>query len=168
MATYMLISSVTLSTTASSIEFTSIPQTYTDLCILLSARNNSGGALGRTCFITFNGNTSSYTYRLAEGTGSGVNTGSGSTRVGGITPGPVATSNVFSNIITYIPNYKGSNHKSFSIDSVMENSSTSVYNTLVNGTWANSGAITSIAITNDDGSSYVANSTAYLYGISNA
>lgn len=167
--TYKLISKVTVGAGgAANIEFTSIPGTYTDLHLLFSGRCDSGGALGRTIYTTFNNSTSNYTFRLIEGAGSSVSSASGSTREGGIVPGPVATSSVFSNISIYVPNYASSNNKSYSSDSVMENNATSIYNTLVAGLWSDSSAINAIKLVTDNGSNFVQYSTARLYGIKNS
>ena len=57
--TYVLLSSVTVGAGgASSINFTSIPATYTDLVLKISARTNSTGA-GSTYKISLNGSSSS-------------------------------------------------------------------------------------------------------------
>lgn len=169
MPTYTLINSVALNSgSAASITFSSIPSTYTDLHLLFSGRCDSGGAIGRTILTTFNNDTANYTYRLIELAGTSVSAASGSTRNGGIVPGPVATSGVFSNISIYIPIYTSSSNKNYQADSVLENNTTTVYNTPVSGLWSSSSAINAIKLETDNGSSFVQYSTAYLYGISNA
>lgn len=58
MSTYVPIQAITLSAAAASVDFTGIPQTYTDLVIVASARyvsTNTGQGLG----IRFNGDTTS-------------------------------------------------------------------------------------------------------------
>ena len=74
----------------------------------------------------------------------------------------------FNNIGIYIPNYAGSNNKSFSIDNAQENNITTAYSQLEAGLWSDSSAITSIRLTEQYGNNLVEYSTAYLYGISNA
>ena len=63
--TYTLISSVTVgSGGASSIEFTSIPSTYTDLLLNFSGRSNTNQASGGfACKIEFNGSSSNLSAR---------------------------------------------------------------------------------------------------------
>ena len=62
--TYTLIEAKSLNTTTASITFSSIPQTYTDLLVLVSARGDAGGQ--RDCYISFNGSTSNFTNKLIE------------------------------------------------------------------------------------------------------
>lgn len=169
MPTYKLISSVILSSgSASEIEFTSIPDTYTDLNVVFSGRCNSGGAVGRTIFLRFNNSTSNLSSRFLEATGTSVSGGGGATGIAGIVPGAASTSSVFGNISIYVNNYTNSNNKSYLVDSVLENNATTVYNLLVAGLWSNSSAINAIKLITDDSSSFIQYSTAYLYGISNA
>lgn len=170
--TYTLISSATVgSGGAAFIEFTSIPATYTDLCLLLSGRVDRA-VLASTIVMTFNGITTlSYSDRTLLGSGA---SGSSSTSSGAdirdmILPAANATANTFGNLLIYVPNYAGSNNKSVSIDSVMENNATTSYQNLTAGLLANTSAITSIKFTEPNGgSNFVQYSTAYLYGIKNS
>jgi hypothetical protein len=77
------------------------------------------------------------------------------------------TANTFSNGEIYIPNYAGSNYKSWSSDAVTENNATSADMSLVAGLTSITAAITSITIAGAAGN-LVQYSTAYLYGVSNA
>jgi len=171
--TYTLISSVTVgSGGAANIEFTSIPATYTDLLIVLSARSNTTfGADGFAAILEFNGSTSNRSSRWIRnynGTVGSFNTFNGSTNTifSSLNPSDY-TASTFNNNQYYIPNYAGSNNKSVSIDSVTENNSTDIIQTLTAGLWSDSSAITSIKL-NPSPASFVQHSTAYLYGISNA
>ena len=84
-------------------------------------------------------------------------------------PANNATANTFGNHIIYIPNAFGSSYKSVSIDAVSETNATTAYSNIVAGLWSNSAAITSVALTEPNGgSNFATNSTAYLYGVSNA
>ena len=165
--TFIKIASVTVgSGGASSIDFTSIPSTYTDLCVKLSARYNDASVLGR---FRFNGDTgSNYSNRRLYGTGSSVASNSDSAQtssyVFGLNDASNYTANTFSNAEFYIPNYAGSAYKSISIDAVSENNATEAYSTLQAGLWSNTAAITSIKIYQDSGL-FVQYSTAVLYGI---
>ena len=169
-ATFTLISSVTVgSGGAANMTFTSIPSTYTDLCILLSLRDGTADQRANAN-IVFNSNTSSiYSARRLYGSGSGLasDSFSGLTSMPGIwVNSATATSSTFANINIYIPNYASSNSKSVSIDSVTENNATAAFSGLSAGLFASSAAISSIGIST--GSNFVQHSTAYLYGISNA
>ena len=168
--TYTLISSVTVgSGGASSIDFTSIPSTYTDLLVKLSGRSSRAAAVMEEFKLTVNGSATSYSERQLRGDGTNVISqsfsGASIQQLG--QPGAGATSNVFGNWEFYIPNYAGSNYKSISLDGVTENNATQSYTNFETGLWSNTSAITSISIS---AGSYLAvqYSTAYLYGISNA
>jgi len=172
--TYTLISSVTVgSGGAANIQFTSIPATYTDLLIKLSARQSTD-VNSYQFSIRFNGNSSSiYTRRLLFGYGTGVDTqtqASTSSIFIGFDQASSFTANTFGNYEIYIPNYTSSNQKTLSADSVTENNTNEVYGiSIVAGLWADTAAITSILLQDlSGGSNLVQYSTAYLYGISNA
>jgi hypothetical protein len=170
--TFELIASSTVGLLgASSIDFSSIPSTYTDLCLKLSLRSTVVAEYGNNR-ITFNGSSSGYTSKLLYGLG----TGSGASANNGVTnaidyaaygTGSTATSNTFANGEIYIPNYAGSNNKSVSVDAVTENNATASIAALVAGLLSNTAAITSISIVSGSGT-FVQYSTAYLYGVKNA
>jgi len=166
--TFELIASSTVgSGGASTIDFTSIPSTYTDLVLKVSGRQGGENAFA----ITFNGATTSYAVKRLQGDGSSAssNDAAGVTtaiRVIGINPSG-ATANTFSNSEIYIPNYTSSNYKSVSYDGVNENNATEIYMNLAAGLWSNTAAINQITITPLAGS-LAQYSTAYLYGIKNS
>ena len=170
--TYTLISSVTVgSGGAANIEFTSIPATYTDLYVLASIRSNRSGTTESNITLKFNASGANYSRRELDGDGASA-TSSGATGISAFeyiyVPSATATANTFNNIGIYIPNYAGSNNKSFSIDNAQENNITTAYSQLEAGLWSDSSAITSIRLTEQYGNNLVQYSTAYLYGISNA
>ena len=168
--TYTAIATVTVgSGGASTIEFTSIPGTYTDLVIVLSARSARTSETRDSVELSFNNNTTGYTTRTVRGSGSGVdsNTGYSSSSIQRADVNATnSTANSFSNISFYIPNYAGSNNKSVSIDSVFENNATDAWQVLAAGLWSNTAAITSIKLGLEI-STFVQYSTATLYGIKN-
>ena len=162
-----LISSVTVGAGgAASIDFTSIPQTYTDLVLVLSGRTTkttSDGAL-----VQINGDTSSanYTYRWLYGDGSAAQSGTG-TLAGFLAfrvNGSSTTANTFGNGQMYIPNYTSSIAKIASMDAVDENNATAAFSFINAGSWSGTAAITSIKILNS-GYNLAQYSTAYLYGL---
>jgi hypothetical protein len=150
---------------AATIDFTSIPATFTDLVIFVSARNTSSGASMR---LRFNGATTSNTDRYMEADGATVVSGSNAFGASYIFAGGVngssTTSNTFASNFIYIPNYAGSTNKSVSVDGVTENNATTAYADLTAGLWSNSSAITSIELTPNI-NSFAQYSTASLYGI---
>jgi hypothetical protein len=168
--TYTLIASSTVgSGGASNIDFTSIPATYTDLCVLVSARSARSGQLIDSLKITFNGSTTTYSSRYLSGDGASASsyTGNTSSINEPLINAATSTASTFANYSIYIPNYAGSNNKSVSIDFVVENNATTGYDQLVAGLWSNSSAITQITLT-PVFSTLVQYSTAYLYGIKNS
>jgi hypothetical protein len=166
--TFTKIAAVTVgSGGASSIDFTSIPSTYTDLQVVFTARNT--GSSNVFTQLTFNGNTSSYTYSGLYGSGSAASAFSASASfiyVGDMDLSTY-TSNTFSSESVYIPNYAGSTNKSVSIDSVNENNATAAAAYLVAGLWSNTAAINRVTLT-PGGGNYAQYSTATLYGIKNS
>ena len=172
MATYNLISTVTVgSGNAASIEFTSIPQIYTDLVLKVSARTeNSSGPVMDSPFVDFNGSTSSQNSRYLFTTDGTTASSGNDTRTYlafGISRN-TATANVFGNGELYIPNYTGSTYKSFSADGVAENNATAGALGFTTNLWSNTAAITSVRLTPSSGSNFLQYSSAWLYGIKNS
>jgi len=168
--TYSLISSVTVgSGGAATISFSSIPSTYTDLCLKISLRSaysSNADNLG----ISFNGSTASFSLKLLYGTGTvatSYGSASDNNNVAAL-PAATATANTFGNGDIYIPNYTGSTYKSISADSASENNTTAAQQYFYAGLWSNTAAITSIQLTSGNSQNFVQYSTAYLYGISKA
>lgn len=168
--TYTLISSVTVGTnTPTSIDFTNIPATYTDLLLVCSVRNTTSDiSLGLG--ISFNGSSSNFTQTYLQGSGSGTDNASGAYRYIGEYNANLSTSNTFTNTEVYIFNYASSNYKSFSVNGAQENNTTTAYLHLGAGLWSNTSAITSIGLTRsaNNTASFAQYSTAYLYGISSS
>jgi len=154
---------------AASIEFTSIPATYTDLQIFLSARSPQGNIYGGGA-LQFNGDTgSNYRFKRLRGDGS-ISASDQGNPVAFISNwdvvGANATANIFSNIEFYIPNYRVATQKAMFVDYTGENNGTEAHMGFVGGTWTNTAAITSIKIYSNGGN-LVQYSTATLYGIKN-
>lgn len=157
------IASVDVASPQSSIEFTSIPQGYTDLKVVISSRiNYTGywvGLLGQ-----FNSSSTGYSYRRLYGYG-GSTAASDTAATFGMSQGTSSTANAFASSELYIPNYTSSNNKSFSIEGLSEENGANGLAILVAGLWSNTSAITSITLTSDVSAPFLANSTATLYGV---
>jgi hypothetical protein len=161
------IATTSLSTAASSITFSNIPQGYTDLKIVLSVRASSTSG-NSNCFIYLNGVTgTSYSQRRVSGTGASVISDSQTSYpwvdMINTIPNATFTANTFASAEIYIPNYTSSNYKSLSVDFVAENNATTAHSYFTSGLFSNTSAITSIAIDGTD--NFVQYSTATLYGI---
>ena len=171
MANYILLERITVGAAgASSVTFNNIPQTgYTDLKLVMSARTNSSNITDQACiqFGTSGGiSTSGYSDKTLYVSGGSALSFSNSgtftyeTRING----GATTSNSFSNVESYIPNYTSSNYKSMSNDGVAENNATASGLWLGASLWSNTGAITSIKIY-PDGGSFVQYCTFSLYAL---
>jgi hypothetical protein len=167
MATFIKIASATVgSGGASTIDFTSIPGTYTDLIIKFSGRNTAASGL---VYYSFNSNSSNRTARLLYGDGSAA----GSVTYDNTDPRAMImnesgyTASTFSNGEMYIPNYAGSTNKSWSSDSVQETNATTAYSYLMAGLWSDTSAINRITFSTFTGN-FAQYSTATLYGIKNS
>jgi len=169
-STYKLISSVTVGAGATStIAFTSIPATYTDLVFRLSIRNLSGG-IDDQLRVNFNSTGVSGTTinKVLQGNGLGsVGSANSSTWIIGGFNGNGTTANTFTDAEIYIPNYLSSLNKNFYVDSTMETNAAQNYTEINACVWQDTAAITSVAFTMPS-VNFAQYSTAYLYGISNA
>ena len=169
--TMTLIASTTVgSGGVTSVTFSSIPATYTDLLVYQSARSDSSAPY-RYQNMTFNGSGTGYTWKDLYGDSGTVGSQSASTTYAGYTPAATATTSTFSNTEYYISNYASSNNKSWYDNSVTENNAStsgSIITEMGVGVWANSAAITSITLTAYGTSNYVQYSSFYLYGIKNS
>ena len=167
--TYTLIASSTVgSGGAATIDFTSIPNTYTDLLLKVSARDDRSFTADNGQ-IRFNNDTNNANYTAKRlFTESGVIYTDSSAENTWFMSAGTATSNTFGSAEFYIPNYTGSSNKSVSIESVSESNGTSgVYMNINAYLWSNTSVINRITLypSIDD---FVQYSTAYLYGISNS
>lgn len=169
--TYTLIQTITLGSSASSMTFSSIPQTFTDLILKLSIRNDTGASYNNV-HLSFNGVPSgtSYSdksiYTVGTSTGSLGHNGANQLWLSA-SPSASNTANTFSNSECIIPNYTGSGYKSVLSQGVTEANTTSngtVYNNIMCGISTNTAAITSLVLTSD-ASSFVTGSSVSLYGI---
>jgi hypothetical protein len=166
-ATYVPIATQTASGSVSSLTFSSIPSTYTDLVLILGSLDMPAGSAP---WIQFNGDTgNNYSVTVLEGSGSS------------------ATSNRRSNFSRILAGYNvsasGSSQNQNLIWNIQNYSNSSTYKTVIGrwnspvatypgtnanvGLWRNTAAITSFTIGNDLGN-FTAGSTFTLFGISAA
>ena len=163
--TFTKIASVTVgSGGAATIDFTSIPSTYTDLQISYSARTTEAttAAIG---YINFNGSSSNFSNIGLQGNGAST----ASFSIAGFAAyatGTSNTANTFSNGEIYIPNYNLAQAHPFSGDVVVENNAATGYNDLLANLWkpGTAQAITSISLATT-ASNWTQYTTFYLYGI---
>lgn len=168
-----LITSTTLSSSASSVTFSSIPATYTDLVLKISIRlsNTDVDYLN----LQVNSNTGSiYSGRtIANNTGSAesVSTSGTSLYIYGGLDNSANTANTFSNLEIYIPSYTSSANKPLSTFTAKEDNavSTREYLGAEAGLVRDTNAISSIKLFTAYGTgNFVSGSSFYLYGIKNS
>jgi hypothetical protein len=166
--TFVKIAAVTVGAGgASSIDFTSIPSTYTDLMLMTSVRM-ANADIQNNLKIAFNGSSASMTVKRLYGTGTSVFSDSLSQNQTGNVNAANSTANTFGSTSLYIPNYAGSNNKSSSSDGVAETNATNVNMGLYANLWSNTAAINQITLTGETTANFLQYSTATLYGIKNS
>ena len=148
-------------TSQASIEFLSIPDTFTDLYVLVSGRTTLAN-VATNPKIYPNGSSSNLSYRYLRGSGS--NAASGTTYLG-FANSAQSTANTFGNWGFYIPNYRSSTAKSISSDSVAETNATAGFLAISAILWNDTSAITSLEIVGQSTDEWVVGTSASLYGI---
>jgi hypothetical protein len=165
-----LISSQTLTSTAASVTFSSIPSGYTDLVLRVSARMSVAGP--DNINVQINSFTNSHSYTDVYGSGSTATstraTGVGFFRLQNILIGTEATANTFCSAECYFPSYTNGANKVMSHFGVGEdNIANPVYAVATAGLLSQTATISSLTIT-PAGGNFVSGSSFYLYGIKNS
>lgn len=170
-STYSLIASNVLGSSAASVTFSAIPQTFTDLVLRVSARHQT--TTDSSLLILFNSSTTSdYSYTELGGS---QGTTSYSVRTAGGTlfsiigmNNPTTAANTFSSVEIYIPNYTSSTNKPVYSFSVTENNATGggsdAFILATSLLRSNTSTISSITLTQN----FATGCSFYLYGIKNA
>ena len=164
--TFELITSTTVGAGGvASVTISSIPSTYTDLCLKMSVANDTASWVDWQ--IRFNStSTSSYTNKIIYMNGSSIGNSSDSA----IQPRTPLSTQSWDNEELYVPNYAGSTNKSTSRDQGWSRNATgagSAFTGFEAGLWSNTAAINSIYIVPTSGN-IVQYSSFYLYGVKNA
>ena len=170
MATTMkLIAKNVLGSDAADVTFSSIPGTYDDLLVLISARNARTNASDNIhdLYMKINTVTTNRSRRSLEGNGAAASSGSASDAYIGSTPAATATSSTFGSLEIYIPNYAGSTNKSFLITGVTETNATTAYIQAIAGLWSSTAAITELNFYHTNWNT-LSGSSFFLYGIKKA
>ena len=172
--TYTLISSNTLSSSAASVTFSSIPSTYTDLVLKVSARSSRADTLDYLK-IQINSITSGYsdTYLTTGSAASPQSARDSSSSIFGIgatlaIPGSNGTTNTFGSFEMYIPSYTVSQNKPMNSIAVAESNSATAstyYITSEAELLSNTATVSSITITPYVGPNFLTSSSFYLYGV---
>jgi hypothetical protein len=152
--------------TTSTVNFVNIPQTFTDLQIVISCRTTPTGYIDDGVGMSFNGDNSAlYSLTVLGGDGSAASSGrvSNGTSIGAfLAPTSFGGNNAFGSAIGYIPNYTAANFKTVIADATNERNDQFILMRLNAGLYRSTNAITSISISSSQFAIY---STFSLYGI---
>jgi hypothetical protein len=158
-----LISTTTVGTAgATTIEFTNINPTGTDLIIYLSARTNQAGYTNFN--VRFNNLTTNYSAASMIFTPTATLATANTLTSSAIAQGTAQTADAFTAIEIYIPNFASSREKPISIIGTGENYSATSSHAVNFGNRAGTAATTSVQIIASAGS-FVQNTTASLYRV---
>ena len=163
--TYEPIATTTLGSSATSVTFSTISGSYTDLVLVTSAKNNTGAQYRLQ--LSFNGDRGTSIYSVTKLTGNGTTaTSSRATNAtyGAILIGTIGSTN-FDNAITHIMNY--ANTTTYKTVLSRGNETASEVNAEV-GLWRSTAAITSLTLDLEGSINFVTGSTFTLYGIASA
>lgn len=169
-ATYTLIASNTLSSSAASVTFSSIPSTYTDLVVKTSIRDASSGTANAGYYLFNNdsiGVAASYTQLTGDGT-TAASSRFNSTFGAGFynINGDSTTASTFSNTEIYIPNYNATTNKPISVFSVIETNATTARIQVAAELYGTTEAITKLTLRPN--ANFGSGSSFFLYGIKNS
>ena len=157
--TYEPIATTTLGSTSSSVIFNSISGSYTDLVLIISAKNTTGQ--NYETWLRFNSDSgSNYSQTFLQNYAGSTQSGRNS-NINQITPGKMNTTSFDANIIN-INNYSNATTNKTVLSRV--NNGEFVAGVLI-GLWRNTAAITKIEALTEPGTNYTAGSTFTLYGI---
>jgi hypothetical protein len=160
--TYIPLATTTLSSTVAYVDFDSIPQTYSDLLLVVSARNDASS--GESPIYVRNNKAAFTSAKGLETNGSSTTSNSYANQ--GSIPNSAFTSNSFNNCEFYIPNYKyAGNHQTSS--TVVNPSNTGGVTNGVRATAALDSETTAVTSLRVIGNNFISGSTFYLYGIKN-
>lgn len=168
--TYELIAKTTLSSNASTISFTSIPQTYTDLMLWTSLRTDRASSSSDWAVVSLNSSTSNFRGYCMEANGTAI-TGYANNfpRIVGMGTSTDSTANIFGVSWAYFPNYSSTTvSKQFYVDMSVESNATLAYRDMSASRFDSTSAITRIDFSPRVGTNFLTHSTAYLYGIKNS
>lgn len=157
-ATYEPIATTTLGSAASSITFSSIPATYTDLRVVLTGIGSTSAVFK----VTFNSSATGYSATQLYGDGATASSDRVTNDVA-IDLGTLVSTTLPTMVTMDIFSYAGSTYKTSLISvSQDKNGTGSVYTKVA--LWQNTAAIASIVFSKGGGN-YAAGTTATLYGI---
>jgi hypothetical protein len=175
-ATFALIASYTVSgSSTSQFSFMSIPNTYTDLCLMISDKVNVAGTYDGDKTLQYNSQTATNSY---TGTFAYINSGTGSNSLPSQSTAPQAVwwsaanssnGSFYSINWTYISDYNNVNitYRPYYGIGAAGSPSNGIITFGSVAPYVNE-AVTSLTLKHNQGNNLVADSTYYLYGIKNS
>jgi hypothetical protein len=162
--TFVLIQTQTVSSAVASVTFSSIPNTYTDLKLMMSVRYSGSG--DTRIYGQFNSDGYNAVSKLLYGFGGGTvgSTGYSAGEVAFATSGSGETANTFGSGDLYILNYTSSNNKMINSDGANETNGTNNAMGWFSAKWTSSATINSIELKPASGN-WVQYTSFSLYGI---
>ena len=166
---YESIATTTLSSSAATITFSSIPSTYTHLQVRGIARDTSAGTTEIDIIMRYNGDSgTNYAFHYLYGNGSATGAAGLGTRSdprAGLAVNGGALANTFGVVVADILDYKNTNK--YKTTRVLAGTDRNGAGTVVfeSTLWNNTAAITQIDLTVSGGSSFATYSQFALYGI---
>lgn len=168
--TYEAIATQTLSSSAASVTFSSIPSTYTDLILVCSVRDNTTGTAFSNVQFQYNGDTgSNYSWTEFNGYSTFTQSQRSSNTTGAWGGYMSSIAGIFTPMIIHIMNYSNTTTNKISLGRSNLGASSPNTNNYVEGIvsiWRNTAAINSIKL--NGAISFASGSTFSLYGIASA
>lgn len=168
-STYTPIATTTLGSAASTVTFSSISGSYTDLILIINAGTNDGNEGAQFRLNSDSGSNYSVTY--IAGTGSAASSGRGSS----LTAGRLnqasslgATNSLTSNIIVHFMNYSNTTTNKTVISRTNVTSGTYPATEAMVNLYRSTSAITAIELRMSGSGQYITGSTFTLYGVKSA
>jgi len=169
-STYTPIATQTLGSDASTVTFSSISGSYTDLILVINTRSSSTAASDTKLYVQFNGDTAtnySYTFLVGNGTSASSSRGSSQNQIYAADVSATGGSSYagLSTVTLQIQNYSNTTTYKTMLYRV---ASANVFVEAVVGLWRSTAAITSIVLDLESTPQFITGSTFTLYGIAAA
>ena len=151
-----------------SVTFNNIPQNYTDLRVIISAKTTGASNYWDDLLVKPNGVTSGATTRVLYSANNAVSYGSSTAGLYmGNSTNTNSTASAFASFDMTIFNYTASGYKYFSSDCVTVSNVTNTLLNLTSAIWTSSVPITSLTFSSFSGGNFIQNSEFTLYGVKN-
>lgn len=166
-STMRLISKTTLASDQASVTFSGIPQTFTDLYVVASARSSRPSFNSDAIYISLNGSTANFSARWIQSAGGSISGGT-ETRYAGNATAATAGANEFGSTEIYVPNYAGAANKTISTMGIGPVGTGTPLMATTAVLWSNTAPITSLSLSPAIGPNFTSGSSFFLYGITSA